>query len=169
MPSIEVALCFFRPASSLNSELVRAWRGNVLSVIRQVAYLRAAPESEYVAIGASCVDEIEARLDAEEGLIWNFVDLDPEVLREIETAVAMGLQITAMGEFAVTTPLVQAQAERARQRVVESDYGSAETAFVVSEVSDSIVGRIEKLVSYKCAFENPENLVVLEGKSVVLS
>ena len=38
IPGIKIALCFFRPASGLNPDLVRLYGANVLSVIRQVRY-----------------------------------------------------------------------------------------------------------------------------------
>ena len=38
VPSIEIALCHFRPASGLNPELMAAWKGNILSVMTQVRY-----------------------------------------------------------------------------------------------------------------------------------
>lgn len=38
IPGIKFALCFFKPASGLNPELVRLFNANVLSVIRQVRY-----------------------------------------------------------------------------------------------------------------------------------
>jgi type I restriction enzyme R subunit len=38
IPGIKFSLCFFRPASGLNSELVGLYEANILSVIRQVRY-----------------------------------------------------------------------------------------------------------------------------------
>lgn len=38
IPGIKFSLCFFKPASGLNPELVRLFEGNILSVIRQVRY-----------------------------------------------------------------------------------------------------------------------------------
>ena len=38
IPGIKFALCFFKPASGLNPDLVRLFNANVLSVIRQVRY-----------------------------------------------------------------------------------------------------------------------------------
>jgi type I restriction enzyme R subunit len=38
IPGIKFSLCFFKPASGLNSDLVRLYESNVLSVIRQVRY-----------------------------------------------------------------------------------------------------------------------------------
>ncbi|MFA7588231.1 MAG: type I restriction endonuclease, partial [Novosphingobium sp.] len=38
VPNIHFALCFFRPASGLNDELLRGYRANILSVMRQVRY-----------------------------------------------------------------------------------------------------------------------------------
>jgi type I restriction enzyme R subunit len=38
IPNIQFRFCFFRPASSLNPELVRLYEANILSVIRQVRY-----------------------------------------------------------------------------------------------------------------------------------
>jgi type I restriction enzyme, R subunit len=38
IPGIKFSLCFFRPASSLNTELIRLYKANKLSVIRQVQY-----------------------------------------------------------------------------------------------------------------------------------
>ena len=38
VPNIQFALCFFKPASSLNADLVRLYDANILSVMRQVFY-----------------------------------------------------------------------------------------------------------------------------------
>ncbi len=38
VPNIRFALCYFKPASSLNPELVDLYRANILSVMRQVTY-----------------------------------------------------------------------------------------------------------------------------------
>jgi type I restriction enzyme, R subunit len=38
IPGIKFSLCFFKPASGLNADLVRLYRANILSVIRQVRY-----------------------------------------------------------------------------------------------------------------------------------
>lgn len=38
VPNIHFSLCFFRPASGLNSELLSAYQANILSVMRQVRY-----------------------------------------------------------------------------------------------------------------------------------
>ncbi|MDZ7909065.1 MAG: DEAD/DEAH box helicase family protein [Gemmobacter sp.] len=38
MPNIRFALCFFKPASNLNPDLVRLYQANILSVMRQVSY-----------------------------------------------------------------------------------------------------------------------------------
>jgi type I restriction enzyme R subunit len=38
VPNINLALCYFKPASNLNPELTRLYEANVLSVMRQVAY-----------------------------------------------------------------------------------------------------------------------------------
>jgi type I restriction enzyme, R subunit len=38
IPGIKFSLCFFKPASGLNSDLVRLFEANILSVIRQVRY-----------------------------------------------------------------------------------------------------------------------------------
>ena len=38
IPNIHFRFCFFKPASSLNPELVRLYEANILSVIRQVRY-----------------------------------------------------------------------------------------------------------------------------------
>jgi type I restriction enzyme, R subunit len=38
IPGIKFSLCFFKPASGLNADLVRLYRSNILSVIRQVRY-----------------------------------------------------------------------------------------------------------------------------------
>ena len=37
-PGIKFSLCFFKPASGLNTELVRLYEANILSVVRQVRY-----------------------------------------------------------------------------------------------------------------------------------
>ncbi|MEP7352502.1 MAG: type I restriction endonuclease [Acidobacteriota bacterium] len=38
IPGIKFSLCFFKPASGLNADLVRLYQANILSVIRQVRY-----------------------------------------------------------------------------------------------------------------------------------
>jgi len=38
VPNIQFALCFFKPASNLNPELMRLYEANILSVMRQVIY-----------------------------------------------------------------------------------------------------------------------------------
>lgn len=38
IPGIKFSLCFFKPASGLNADLVRLYEANILSVIRQVRY-----------------------------------------------------------------------------------------------------------------------------------
>jgi type I restriction enzyme, R subunit len=38
IPGIKFSLCFFKPASGLNADLVRLYQSNILSVIRQVRY-----------------------------------------------------------------------------------------------------------------------------------
>jgi type I restriction enzyme R subunit len=38
IPGIKFSLCFFKPASGLNAELVRLYEANILSVMRQVRY-----------------------------------------------------------------------------------------------------------------------------------
>jgi len=38
IPNINLALCFFKPASNLNAELTRLYEANILSVMRQVKY-----------------------------------------------------------------------------------------------------------------------------------
>jgi type I restriction enzyme R subunit len=38
IPNIHFRFCFFKPASSLNPDLVRLYETNILSVIRQVRY-----------------------------------------------------------------------------------------------------------------------------------
>jgi type I restriction enzyme, R subunit len=38
VPKIRFSLCYFRPASGLNEDLMRAYRANILSVMRQVRY-----------------------------------------------------------------------------------------------------------------------------------
>jgi type I restriction enzyme, R subunit len=40
VPNIQFALCFFKPASNLNPELMRLFQANILSVMRQVFYSR---------------------------------------------------------------------------------------------------------------------------------
>lgn len=40
IPNIQLRLCFFQPASGLNTELVRLYQANILSAIRQVRYSR---------------------------------------------------------------------------------------------------------------------------------
>jgi type I restriction enzyme, R subunit len=40
VPNIQFALCFFKPASNLNPELMRLFEANILSVMRQVFYSR---------------------------------------------------------------------------------------------------------------------------------
>lgn len=40
VPNIQFALCFFKPASNLNPELMRVFQANILSVMRQVFYSR---------------------------------------------------------------------------------------------------------------------------------
>ena len=38
IPGIKFSLCFFKPASGLNADLVRLYEANILSIIRQVRY-----------------------------------------------------------------------------------------------------------------------------------
>ncbi len=44
VPNIRFALCFFKPASNLNPDLVRLYEANILSVMRQVHYSARNPK-----------------------------------------------------------------------------------------------------------------------------
>ncbi|MDX9860400.1 MAG: DEAD/DEAH box helicase family protein [Rhodospirillales bacterium] len=50
IPNIQFSLCFFKPASGLNADLVRRYEANILSVIRQLRYSRRSENAIDVAL-----------------------------------------------------------------------------------------------------------------------
>lgn len=50
IPNIKLALCFFKPASGLNAELVRLYEANILSIIRQLRYSQRSENAIDVAL-----------------------------------------------------------------------------------------------------------------------
>lgn len=50
IPNIRLSLCYFKPASGLNSELVRLYEANILSVIRQLRYSQRSENAIDVAL-----------------------------------------------------------------------------------------------------------------------
>lgn len=50
IPNIKLSLCFFKPASGLNAELVRLYEANILSVVRQLRYSQRSENAIDVAL-----------------------------------------------------------------------------------------------------------------------
>ncbi len=50
IPNIKLTLCFFKPASGLNAELVRLYEANILSIIRQLRYSQRSENAIDVAL-----------------------------------------------------------------------------------------------------------------------
>lgn len=50
VPNIRLSLCYFKPASGLNSELVRLYEANILSVIRQLRYSQRSENAIDIAL-----------------------------------------------------------------------------------------------------------------------